>query len=159
MIKTPRGKDGKDNTIPVDIAKKMTAAFRESQKADKGTFTEATWFPAQQIKQLAEKVAKFDGDGVRIYFGRYTDEIIDAINKLGYGDQIPHTYANMNTTLFVVTKVIDNKPRTDYFVDKVSQGHHDKIAMKKLSSSPSPTDPDDRGNLCPTDCDDDSELM
>lgn len=155
MIKNPRGNDGRDNTIPVDIAKKMTLAYRESQKADKGTFTEAAWFPAVQIKQLAEKVAKFEGDGVRIYFGRYTQEIIDAINKLEYGDKISDRYVDMDTLLLVVTKIIDGKPRTDYFIEKSTH----KTALYKSSNGPVPTDPDNRANLCPTDCDDDSELM
>ncbi|GAA3966459.1 hypothetical protein GCM10022246_19240 [Pedobacter ginsengiterrae] len=161
MIQTPRGKDGKDNTIPVDIAKKMTAAFRESQKADKGTFTEAAWFPAQQIKQLAEKLAKFEGDGIRVYFGRYTQEIIDSINKLEYGDKISDRYVDMNTLLFVVTKVIDGKPRTDYFIEKVSHGHHHhKDSLKKYGgTTPDPTDPENRGDLCPNDCDINSILM
>ena len=159
MIHTPRGKDGKDNTIPVDIAKKMTAAFRESQKADKGTFTEAAWFPALQIKQLTEKLSKFEGDGVRVYFGRYTQDIIDSINKLEYGDKVPDRYVDMNTLLFVVTKVIDGKPRTDYFTDKVSHGHHYKDGRKNLGITPEATDPENRAELCPAMCDDDSELM
>ncbi|RZL30834.1 MAG: hypothetical protein EOO96_17340 [Pedobacter sp.] len=159
MIKNPRAKDGVDNTIPVDIAKKMTAAFRESQKAEKGTFTEAAWFPAKQIAQLAEKVAKFDGDGVRIYFGRYTREIIEAINKLEYGDKIPDSYVEMNTLLLVVTKVIDGKPKTDYFVDKAGHGHHSKLLKHGYGDPPLPTDPDNRSDLCPVVCDDGSELM
>lgn len=169
MINNPRANEGTDNTIPVDIAKKMTAAYRESQRDNAGTFTKAAWFPAKQIAQLAEKVAKFDGDGVRVYFGRYTQEIIDAINKLGYGDQIPDSYVEMNTLLFVVTKVIDGKPKTDYFTDKVGHGHghdhghghghHHKVADKKLGDAPLPTDPVNRGDLCPPDCDTYSELM
>jgi len=163
MIKNPRTKDGADNTIPVDIAKKMTAAYRASQKADKGTYTEAAWFPAKQITQLAEKVAKFDGDGVRIYFGRYTREIIDAINKLEYGDKIPDSYLEMNTLLLVVTKVINGKAKTDYFVDKVGHGHGHRHTVKSVKpgygDAPLPTDPDNRSDLCPQMCDDGSELM
>ncbi|KQS41393.1 hypothetical protein [Pedobacter sp. Leaf194] len=165
MIKNPRTRDGVNNTIPVDIAKKMTAAFRESQQGDKGSFTEAAWFPAKQIAQLAEKVAKFDGDGVRIYFGRYTREIIESINKLEYGDKVPDSYAEMNTLLFVVTKVIDGKARTDYFAEKVGHGHGNghKIALisakPRYGSEPIPTDPGNRADLCPAMCDDGSELM
>ncbi|WP_421945230.1 hypothetical protein [Pedobacter sp.] len=154
MTKIPLAKDGTNNTIPVSIAKKMTAAFRESQKADAGTFTEAAWFPAEQIKKLAEKVAKFEGDGVRIYFARYTQEIIDSINKLEYGDKIPDKYIDMNTVLLVVTKVVDGKPKTDYFIDN-------DVEQEPIcdDEDPNPTDPENRANLCPTECDEKSELM
>ncbi|WP_231458927.1 MULTISPECIES: hypothetical protein [unclassified Pedobacter] len=154
MIKTSLTKDGTNNSVPVDIAKKMTAAFRESQKADKGTYTEAAWLPAEQIKKIAEKLAEFEGDGVRIYFARYTQDIIDSINKLSYGDKIPDKYCNMNTILLVVTKVVDGKPKTDYFLDKT-------IEQKPIcdEADPNPTDPENRGVLCPTECDDDSALM
>ncbi|MFC4213219.1 hypothetical protein ACFOWA_18645 [Pedobacter lithocola] len=158
MIENPSTKDGTDNTIPVDIAKKMTAAFRASEKTDNASYTKAAWFPASQITALAEKVAKFEGDGVRIYFGRYTADIIDCINKLGYGDEIPSSYAEMNTLLFVVTKDIDGKPRTDYFVDKTSHDSHE-VSIKNVGDAPNPTDPDNRGKLCPDVCDDGSELM
>jgi len=153
MTKTPLAKDGANNTIPVSIAKKMTAAFRESQKADKGTFTEAAWFPAEQIKRIAEKVAKFEADGVRIYFARYTQEIIDSINKLEYGNKIPDKYCDMDTVLLVVTKVIDGKPKTDYFIDK-------SVEQEPVcDGDPNPTDPENRADICPTVCDEDSELM
>ncbi|MDN3587475.1 hypothetical protein QWY86_12390 [Pedobacter aquatilis] len=154
MTKIQLEKDGLNNTIPVSIAKKMTAAFRESQKADEGTFTEAAWLPAVQIKKLAEKVAEFEGDGARIYFARYTKEIIDSINKLQYGDKVPDTYCDMNTILIVVTKVIDGKPRTDYFIDK-------SVEQEPIcdDGGPNPTDPENRLDLCPSVCDDGSELM
>ncbi|RNL50281.1 hypothetical protein D7004_18945 [Pedobacter jejuensis] len=158
MIKNPPTNESADNTIPVDIAKKMTAAFRASEKSDSTKYTKAAWFPASQITSLAEKVAKFGGDGVRIYFGRYTQDIIDCINKLGYGDEIPSSYAEMNTLLFVVTKDIDGKPRTDYFIDKLSDDSHFAIT-KKVGDAPSSTDPDNRAKLCPDECDDGSELM
>jgi len=152
-------KDGADNTIPLDIAKKMTAAFRESQITDKGSYTEAAWFPARQIAQLAEKVKSFGGDGVRVYFARYTQEIIDEINKLEYGDKIPANYVDMNTVLFVVTKVINGVPKTDYFTDKVGHGHPHKKGNHPVCDPPLPTDPDNRGNLCPDVCDGKSPLM
>lgn len=159
MIEKPLKGDSIDNTIPLDIAKKMTAAFRESQNTDKGTYTEAAWFPTNQITQLAEKVKKFDGDGVRVYFARYTQEIIESINKLDYGDKIPDSYVDMNTILFVVTKVINGVPKTDYFADKVGDGHHHKKGKHPICDPPLPTDPDNRGDLCPTFCDYDSDLM
>ena len=153
-------KDGADNTIPLDIAKKMTAAFRESQITDKGTYTEAAWFPSGQIAQLAEKVKSFGGDGVRVYFGRYTQEIIDAINKLDYGDKIPANYVDMNTVLFVVTKVINGIPKTDYFTDKIGHGNgHHHEGNHPVCDPPLPTDPDNRSDLCPTACDRNSPLM
>ncbi|GGI27695.1 hypothetical protein [Pedobacter mendelii] len=159
MIRNLLKGDGIDNTIPIDIAKKMTAAFRESQKADKGSYTEAAWFPTKQITQLAEKVNKLGGDGVRVYFARYTQEIIDAINKLDYGDKIPDNYVEMNTILFVVTKVINGVPKTDYFTDNVGHGHHHKKGKHPICDPPLPTDPDNRGSLCPTMCDNESDLM
>lgn len=152
-------KDGTDNTIPLDIAKKMTAAFRESQITDKGSYTEAAWFPARQIAQLAEKVKSFGGDGVRVYFARYTQEIIDAINKLDYGDKIPANYVDMNTILFVVTKVINGVPKTDYFTDKLDHGHPHKEGEHPVCDPPLQTDPDNRGSLCPDVCDRKSPLM
>jgi len=141
-------KEGRNNTIPVSIASQMTAAFRKSQNAEKGTFTEAAWFPAEQISTLAKKMTELGGDGIRIYFGRYTDDIIDQINKLDYGEKIPSTYSEMNTLLLVVTKIIDGKPCTDYFIDK---DYCDPI--------PQPTDPENRADLCPQLCDDNSKLM
>ncbi|MCZ4223698.1 hypothetical protein [Pedobacter rhodius] len=160
MTENPLKRDGTDNTIPLDIAKKMTAAFRESQTTDKGTYTKAAWFPAKQITQLAEKVKSFDGDGVRVYFGRYTQEIIDAINKLDYGDKIPDSYVNMDTIMFVVTKIINGVPKTDYFTDKVGHGHeHRHGHHHPICDPPLPTDPDNRSELCPTICDENSPLM
>lgn len=141
-------KESKNNTIPVSIASQMTAAFRESQNAKKGTFTEAAWFPAEQITTLAKKMTELGGDGIRIYFGRYTNDIVDQINKLDYGVKIPSTYSEMNTLLLVVTKTIDGKPCTDYFIDKDYCG-----------TVPQPTDPENRADLCPQLCDDDSKLM
>ncbi|KQR72262.1 hypothetical protein [Pedobacter sp. Leaf176] len=152
-------KDGSENTVPLDIAKKMTAAFRECQTTGKGTYTEAAWFPAGQIAQLAEKVKSFGGDGVRVYFARYTQEIIDAINKLDYGDKIPDSYVDMNTVLFVVTKVINGVPKTDYFTDKLGHGHPHKKGNHPICNPPLPTDPDNRGGLCPNECDGGSPLM
>jgi len=143
-------KNSTTNTIPVGIASQMTAAFRKSQNAEKGTFTEAAWFPAEQITSLTKKLEKFGGDGIRIYFGRYTDDIIDQINKLEYGDKIPATYTEMNTLLLVVTKIIDGKPRVDYFID------NDDICGGPV---PAPTDPYNRSSLCPQVCDDKSPLM
>ncbi|MFD2582868.1 hypothetical protein ACFSR6_10230 [Pedobacter vanadiisoli] len=143
-------KNSTTNTVPVGIASQMTAAFRKSQNAEKGTFTEAAWFPAEQIISLTKKLAEFEGDGIRIYFGRYTDDIINQINSLEYGDKIPPTYAEMNTLLLVVTKIIDGKPRVDYFIDKSDICEGD---------IPSPTDPENRSALCPQVCDDDSQLM
>ena len=151
MIKETIGKDGTDNTIPLDIAKQMTEAFRKSQNAEKGTYTEAAWFPANQMTSLIKKMAGFGGDGIRVYFGRYTSDIINQINKLGYGDQIPDNYTEMNTLLFVVTKVIDGKPQQDYFVDK--------SACYKLGDPAVPTDPENRSELCPQLCDGGSPLM
>ncbi|MBE5319719.1 hypothetical protein IM793_11160 [Pedobacter sp. MR2016-19] len=138
------------NTIPISIASQMTAVFRKNQNAEKGTFTEAAWFPAEQITSLTKKMTEFGGDGIRIYFGQYTDDIINQINKLGYGDKIPSTYAGMNTLLLVVTKIIDGKPRTDYFINKATE-YGDPISQ--------PTDPDNRAQLCPQVCDDESRLM
>ncbi len=154
MSTTPLTKDGRNNSVPVDIAKKMTAAFRESQKSDAGNYTKAAWLPAAQIQKLVEKIAKFEGDGVRIYFGRYTKEIIDSINKLEYGDKIPDKYCDMNTILLVVTKEVDGKPKTDYFIDK-------DIELDPIcdDGDPNPTDPENRGDLCPEVCDDGSPLM
>ncbi|NII84748.1 hypothetical protein H9N25_22045 [Pedobacter riviphilus] len=140
--------DGKNNTIPVSIAQQMTAAFRKSQNTERGTYTEAAWFPAAQISSLTKKIIDLGGDGIRIYFGRYTSEIIDQINKLEYGDKIPLTYTEMNTVLLVVTKLIDGKPCTDYFIDK---DYGDPISQ--------PTDPENRADLCPQLCDDNSKLM
>lgn len=141
--------EGKNNTIPVSIASQMTAAFRKSQNAEKGTFTEAAWFPAEQITALAKKMTELGGDGIRIYFGRYTDDIINQINKLDYGDKIPPTYSEMNTLLLVVTKTIDGKPCTDYFI--VDKDYGDPI--------PPITDPENRAELCPQLCDENSKLM
>lgn len=154
MIKIPFEKDGRNNSVPLDIAKKMTAAFRESQKADTENYTKAAWLPAAQIQKLTEKIAKFDGDGVRIYFSRYTQEIIDSINKLEYGDKISDKYCDMNTILLVVTKVVDGKPKTDYFIDK-------GIELDPLcdDGDPNPTDPENRTDLCPEVCDGGSPLM
>ena len=143
-------KDGKNNTIPVNIAQQMTQAFRKSQNTDKGTYTEAAWFPAAQISSLTKKMIDLGGDGIRIYFGRYTSEIIDQINKLEYGDKIPSTYAEMNTLLLVVTKLINGKPCTDYFIDK---------DVTCIVGEEQPTDPENRASLCPQKCDEDSILM
>ncbi len=143
-------KDGKNNTIPVNIAQQMTEAFRKSQDTDKGTYTEAAWFPAAQMSSLIKKMIDLGGDGIRIYFGRYTSEIIDQINKLEYGDKIPSTYLDMNTLLLVVTKLIDGKPRTDYFID-TDEAYN--------VGGPQPTDPENRSALCPQQCDDTSKLM
>ncbi|KQM75012.1 hypothetical protein ASE74_03285 [Pedobacter sp. Leaf216] len=150
MTQVPLMKDGKNNTIPVNIAQQMTEAFRKSQNTEKGTYTKAAWFPAAQISSLTKKMIDFGGDGIRIYFGRYTSEIIDQINKLEYGDQIPYTYADMNTVLLVVTKLIDGKPCTDYFIDK-------DVACNVEDAQP--TDPENRALLCPQQCDDTSKLM
>ncbi|TCD17493.1 hypothetical protein EZ456_23045 [Pedobacter psychrodurus] len=150
MTKVLLTKDGKNNTVPVSIAQQMTQAFRKSQNTEKGTYTEAAWFPAAQISSLTKKMVELGGDGIRIYFGRYTSDIIDQINKLDYGDKIPSTYAEMNTLLLVVTKLIDGKPRTDYFVDK---------AYGCGDGEEQPTDPENRSSLCPQQCDDNSILM
>jgi hypothetical protein len=143
-------KNSTKNTIPVGIASQMTAAFRKSQNAEKGTFTKAAWFPAEQIISLTKKLTEFDGDGIRIYFGRYTDDIINQINELDYGDKIPASYAEMDTLLLVITKIIEGKPRTDYFID------NGDIYGGPI---PLPTDPYNRSSLCPEVCDNDSQLM
>ncbi|WP_316824186.1 hypothetical protein [Pedobacter miscanthi] len=157
-------KEATNNSIPVSIASQMTAAFRKSQNAEKGTYTEAAWFPADQIISLTKNMTTLGGDGIRIYFGRYTDDIINQINKLGYGDKIPSTYAEMDTLLLVITKLVDGKPRTDYFVDKgYSHGHgHDHgngHGNGHGYGGSEPTDPENRAQLCPQVCDDDSRLM
>jgi len=154
MIKRTGTKDGTDNTVPVEIAKQMTEAFRKSQNAESGTYTKAAWFPAAQMTSLVKKMAELDGDGIRIYFGRYTSDIISQINKLEYGDKIPDSYVDMNTVLLVITKMVDGKPATDYFVEK---GYTHKHHGGKLCDTP-PTDPENRGELCPTFCDEKSPL-
>lgn len=155
MIKDKTTRDGADNTVPLDIAKQMTEAFRKSQDAKNGTYTKAAWFPAAQMTSLVKKMASLGGDGIRIYFGRYTSDIISQINKLGYGDKIPDSYVDMNTVLLVITKTVDGKPQTDYFVEK---GYAYKADDGKLCDTP-PTDPENRAELCPTQCDDSSPLV
>lgn len=152
MIKDRVTKEGADNSVPVEIAQQMTQAFRKSQNEKDGTYTKAAWFPAEQMTTLVKKMAELGGDGIRIYFGRYTSEIISQINKLEYGDKIPDSYVDMNTLLLVVTRNIDGKTSTDYFVEK---GYTEN---GKLCATP-PTDPQNRADLCPTYCDGESPLM
>jgi len=154
MIKDKVSKDGTDNTVPVEIAKQMTEAFRKSQNAENGTYTKAAWYPAAQMTSLINKMAELDGDGIRIYFGRYTSDIISQINKLEYGDKIPDSYVDMNTVLLVITKNIDGKAGTDYFVEK---GYAYKSHDGKLCDTP-PTDPENRATICPPTCDERSPL-
>ena len=154
MIKKPRTKDGTANTIPVSIAKQMTLAFRENQqKLGLTDFTEAAWYPATQIQQLAKKLTSCKADGLRIYFARYTKEIINQINQLPYGDAISESYTDQDTLLLVITKVVNGVPRTDYFTDKqLTRGHGGGVGAD-------PYDPENRGDLCPNDCDGKSPLM
>jgi len=153
MIKKPRLKDGTANTIPVNIAQQMTQAYRDNQKKLGETdFTEAAWYPATQILQLAKKLTACKADGLRIYFARYTEEIINQINKLPYGDVVSENYKDMDTLLLVITKIVNGVPRTDYFTDKQLTKHYGGVGAD-------PYDPENRADLCPDQCNTKSPLM
>lgn len=123
--------------IPFKMAKEMAQAFRKNQKLG----TKAVWFPAQQIIDMAEALKREDADGLRIYFARYTKDIIENYNQnAGEDSRIDIKDADKNTIIFVSTRKENGKPRTDYFEDLY------------------PFEPENRGELCPDNCPD-SELL
>lgn len=130
------------NSIPLLIAKEMTKAFNDNQGNGKD-YTKAVWFPIKQIGDMVDKLNGENADGLRIYFGRYTKDIIKKLNQgIDPEDQIPPTYENRNTVIFVSTKTENGVERIEYYEEYYS------------------IIPENRGILCPPDtgCDPNSEL-
>lgn len=132
-------KEDPSNTIPYEIVLQMTKAYRESQKSVSDKFTESVWFPYDQIAQLTQKLTKLNADGVRVYFGRYTEDIIKQINALPYGKKIPENYKDYNTVIFIATTIINGISKIDYYTGK-------------CEDRDDPFEADNRGELCPPDC-------
>lgn len=108
-------KEEGSNPVTLEIAEQMKAAYKSNQIGPKGSYTEHVWFPANQILKMAQNIIEHGGDGLRIHFGRYNEEIIDQINALPYGKKIPENYKDMNTLILAVTKNIDGIAKSDYF--------------------------------------------
>lgn len=106
-------------------------------------FTRSVWFPIDKINTLFTTMNSEGANGVRIYFGIYTEQVINELNKEPGAEPIPLSYAGRVTVIFVSTK--DNSTTTgeDYFLSRLF------------------TDPENRGLLCPpkTECDCNSDLV
>lgn len=123
-------------SVPLPFAKEMAKTFRKNQVRTNND-TKSIWFPAEQIIAIANALEKEKADGIRIYFGQYTDDVIKKLNEIPGAEKIPEDYAGKNTVIFVSTREEKGVKKTDYFSD-----------MKH------PMVPENRGELCPNDCPD-----
>ncbi|RZL45829.1 MAG: hypothetical protein EOP00_16690 [Pedobacter sp.] len=130
-------------TVPLEIAKEMAKEFKRQLSSNDDT--RSVWFSIAQISEMVENLKKESADGLRVYFGRYTEDTIRKLNEIPNADAIPAAYSNRNTVIFVSTHKKGGKDRVDYFDEK---DYHSMI-------------PENRGILCPphTGCDPDSEML
>ncbi|WP_162795907.1 hypothetical protein [Pedobacter nanyangensis] len=128
-------------SVPLPIAKEMAKTFRKNHvRTDKDT--KSVWFPVEQITAIANALKEEKADGIRVYFGQYTEDLIKKLNQITSAPEIPKDYANRNTVIFVSTREENGIKKTDYFTD-----------MKH------PMNPENRGELCPNDCPKDSPML
>ncbi len=129
-------------SVPLPIAKEMAKTFRKNHVRTNED-TKSVWFPKEQIVAIANALEKEEkADGIRVYFGQYTEDLIKKLNEIPGADEIPKNYANRNTIIFVSTREENGIKKTDYFTD-----------MKH------PMIPENRGELCPNDCPKDSPML
>ncbi|ARS42391.1 hypothetical protein CA265_23115 [Sphingobacteriaceae bacterium GW460-11-11-14-LB5] len=141
--------EGVSNSLTLDIAKQMTAAYKNNQVLPRGSYTESAWFPASQILQLAQNIIEHGGDGLRIHFGRYNEEIISQINELPYGKKVPENYKNLDTLIFSITKNVDGIPKTDYFESTPKTNKLKATTAFTFKSTKNQVYLENRGDICP----------
>ena len=132
-----------------DATKEMVKIFKaHSKKHPSGTNSTSVWFPVKQIELMMDRLIKENADGVRLYFGQYSDKVIAELNKDPNAHPIPKNYAGRNTIVFVSTKESGGIQK-DYFEN-----------LKILEAAP-PMEPENRGILCPPDtgCDNSSYIV
>lgn len=132
-----------------DATKEMVKVFKNySKKHPSGTNSTSVWFPIKQMERMMKRLLSENADGVRLYFGQYSDRVIAELNKDPNIHPIPKEYAGKNTIVFVSTKE-EKGIQKDYFENL------------KILKGPLPMEPENRGALCPPDsgCDPDSYII
>lgn len=95
--------------------------------------TKAVWFSISDLLMILGQINKQNGDGARIFFGKYPDKDVNL--------PLPE-YVHMNTVVFVPTVANGG-------------GHKNVIDIESLVNDPSKaigSDAVDHGQLCPTQC-------
>ena len=111
-------------TIPPNEVVIMAREYRDYAKRhkeyDPNKHVKAVWFDVEKIHQMCEDLIKEGADGVRIYFGRYPENVSQfekPLPKPGY-----------NSVVFVSTMKINGVPKTDYYthklIDPLNRGEH-----------------------------------
>jgi hypothetical protein len=100
--------------IPFNEVFAMVEAYHthSSQQVDfdMAKHVKCVWFGIDQITGMYNKLISEKADGLRIYFGRYPDDV----SKFDNPKPIPNT----NSVILVSTQVNDmGVPRSDYFTD------------------------------------------
>lgn len=140
-------------SISLDDARRMTQAFRESRGNDPKC-TKSVWFPLKQIETMIAFLKQEKADGLRIYFGRYTQTAITNLNAEADKKPVPTTYLDRDTVIFVSTEKNKDpkKPSVDYF--------HYKGKQEEMKTAKGIVfDPENRGEICPLDCPIGSPMM
>lgn len=133
-------------SIPLDDARRMTQAFRESRGND-AKCTKSVWFPLKQIETMVDFLRQENADGLRIYFGRYTQKAITNLNAETGKKPVPANYVDKDTVIFISTRA-----KEDYFHAK---GTQEKMKIAKGIFF----DPENRGEICPDNCPPNSPMM
>lgn len=132
LTDTPGG-----SRVPAGVAQLLIGTYKneEGWPPDK---TRAVWFSLSSIRDIQALIDEHEGDGVRIYFGKYPSDV-----------DVPGTpdpsYKGKVTVVFIPTVTADDGSHTDIFPATVS-------------NTGAATAPDDDGNgynhggLCPPNC-------
>jgi hypothetical protein len=105
------------NGIPHSEVETMVETYHTYCKKhpdyDEHTHIKCIWFPIRQINDLCNKIETEGGDGLRIYFGRYPNDVSLF--------EPPLPAADTNSVILVSTGKDDSgkiTPKNDYFVDE-----------------------------------------
>ena len=122
--------------IPKEEVLTMIKEYRKHSKSPsayvKDDHVKSVWFDVYKIKEMCEQIIDENGDGIRIYFGRYPASVKDFVNN-------KEIKPNRNTVILVSTAKEGNKHQ-DYFT---------KLAPHLKGKE---TEPENRGEQCQPHC-------
>lgn len=106
------------------------------------TETKSVWFSLEQIDQMvtllkSEKLLNCGTDGLRIYFGTYTEDTL--------GEDEPASYIGMDTLVLVSTRSVVNSAGVTLY-------HEDYFDHLQMSTDKPGATPENRGELCQPNC-------
>jgi hypothetical protein len=122
--------------IPNELAKLLIQTYRDEEGWGEGK-TRAIWFSTAQMQKMIQMIVDSEGDGMRIYFGKYPK------GEAAGRPDVPEEYKGKETVVFVLTKerhkdVFDVEEPIDLhkFLEEEAYNH---------------------GELCPTKCGEDAD--